>query len=123
MAMSTGCSQSSSSSTTNPPFECGIPTPVLTSNTSKSKGRKFFGCGHFKLDDACIIEDTASNKVDNLLVLLQMEEDIANLKVDSGKLKNDIEDIKKMMDFHLENSGHKKTYGPKFKSTAASGTS
>ncbi|KAI5676402.1 hypothetical protein M9H77_07352 [Catharanthus roseus] len=133
MAMSTGCSQSSSSSTTNPPYEvtfhsllkcwCGIPTPILTSNTSKNNGRKFFGCCNFKgsmrscvffrwLDEACIVVDTASNEVDNLPVLIQMEEDIANLKADSAKLKNDIEDIKKRMNFHVQNSGHEKNYGP-----------
>ncbi|KAI5649353.1 hypothetical protein M9H77_35358 [Catharanthus roseus] len=112
MAMSTGFSQSSS--TTNPPSKitfrsllecwCGIPAPILTSKTSKNKGRKFFGCGNFKM----IVVDTPSNKVDNLPNGIQMEEDIAILKVDSAKLKNYIKEVKKRMDSHVQNSGQKK---------------
>lgn len=59
-------------------------------------------CGFFKwLEEACIVMDTTSNKVDNLPVILQMEEDIANLKIDSTKLKNDVEDIKKIIYFQV----------------------
>lgn len=55
-----------------------------------------------------IVVDTPSNKVDNLPNGIQMEEDIAILKVDSAKLKNYIKEVKKRMDSHVQNSGQKK---------------
>ncbi|KAI5671065.1 hypothetical protein M9H77_11429 [Catharanthus roseus] len=118
-------SQSSSSSTVNSTSELTIPssmkcwygfsTPILTSKTTKTRGRKFIGRGNFKgserswgffkwLDEACT-------------VLIQMEGEIGKIKADHERMKNDIEEIIKQMNFHLDfclqNIGHhqQKNYG------------
>ena len=76
--------------------DCGAATVVLTSNTARNPGRRFYRCGAisgenhvFKWLDEAHDEEfvVVANK------LATMEQDLADIKADLADMKNDISEI------------------------------
>ncbi|KAF2603652.1 hypothetical protein F2Q70_00027453 [Brassica cretica] len=81
--------------------DCGADTVVLTSNTARNPGRRFYRCGEisgennvFKWLDEAHDEDfvVVANK------LATMEKDLADMKADLADMKNDISEIVALID-------------------------
>ncbi|KAG2285637.1 hypothetical protein Bca52824_045241 [Brassica carinata] len=82
--------------------DCGAATVVLTSNTARNPGRRFYRCGAilgenhvFKWLDEAHDEEfvVVANK------LATMEQDLADIKADLADMMNDISEIVALIEF------------------------
>ncbi|XP_058768557.1 uncharacterized protein At4g04775-like [Vicia villosa] len=92
------CSEASSrtkSSSIHGECRCGLDAPLMTSWTDANPGRRFYGCGMYKIqgykrcNHFVWYDEEMGPRAKDMISKLNQRLNIANLKIDEGKIQED----------------------------------